>query len=265
MIHYCLHSGPVLSSTMTHNGEYCVSGGEDGTVRFWNLSCCTGDPYEAYDPAVVGPIMREHTDAVWHLRHHPTHPLMVSVGADGKVLLYNTEKLSVLTDLSSESLGIATCSDFFPSDMSKVTVSFERHAAVLDVETGKTIVQFKIPDNAEDFVYRVVNHPSLPVAITAHEDREVRFFDTNSGEMVSSMMAHLDAVSCLAVDPNGLYLLTGSHDSSVRFWSMHTKTCLQENTVHRKKLDESVYDVTFHPSKNHVASAGADGVAKVYT
>lgn len=31
-----------------------------------------------------------------------------------------------------------------------------------------------------------------------------------SGKMIHSMVAHLDAVTCLAVDPNGLYLLSGS-------------------------------------------------------
>jgi len=44
---------------------------------------------------------------------------------------------------------------------------------------------------------------------------------------------------------------------------MESKTCVQEITSHRKKLDESVFDVAFHPSKPYIASAGADGVAKV--
>ena len=54
------------------------------------------------------------------------------------------------------------------------------------------------------------------------------------------------------------------HDCSVRLWNVETKTCVQELTVHRKKFDESVNDVTFHPSKPLIASAGADAVAKVY-
>ena len=30
-------------------------------------------------------------------------------------------------------------------------------------------------------VNRVVSHPTLPVTITAHEDRHIRFFDNNTG------------------------------------------------------------------------------------
>jgi len=39
---------------------------------------------------------------------------------------------------------------------------------------------------------------------------------------------------------------------------------MQELTVHRKKFEESVNDVAFHPSKPLLASAGADAVAKIY-
>lgn len=66
----------------------------------------------------------------------------------------------------------------------------------------------------------VVSHPTLPLTVTAHEDRHIRFFDNTTGKMVHSMVAHLDAVTSLAVDPNGLYLLSGSkcpHASRVLF------------------------------------------------
>ncbi|OQV23930.1 Striatin [Hypsibius exemplaris] len=258
------HDGPVLSCTMNANGECCISGGADSTIRVWNLSCTTGDPYEAYDPAIAGPILREHTDAVWHLKHHPTQPYMVSCSADSRLIWWNTEKMAPLTKLSVSDWGAPTSADTFPGDVARVAASFPHHAAVFDVETGKPVVNFKIPDNAADTVYRIIIHPSLPIAVTAHEDREIRFFDTNTGELLSSMVAHLDAVSALSLDSTGLYLVSGSHDSSLRFWSMDTKTCVQETTIHRKKFDESVYCVAFHPSKNYVASGAADGVCKVY-
>lgn len=30
-------------------------------------------------------------------------------------------------------------------------------------------------------INKVVNHPTLPITITAHEDRHIRFFDNNTG------------------------------------------------------------------------------------
>jgi len=50
----------------------------------------------------------------------------------------------------------------------------------------------------------------------------------------------------------------------MRLWNLETKTCIQEITAHRKKFEESIHDVAFHPAKPFIASVGADGVAKVF-
>ena len=59
-------------------------------------------------------------------------------------------------------------------------------------------------------INKVLSHPTFPITITAQEDRHIKFFDNNSGKLIHSMVAHLDAVTSLAVDPNGLYLMSGS-------------------------------------------------------
>ena len=57
---------------------------------------------------------------------------------------------------------------------------------------------------------------------------------------------------------------TIGHDGSLRFWSMDSKMCIQEITAHRKRYDESIYNVACHLTKPYFASAGADGIAKVF-
>ena len=60
-----------------------------------------------------------------------------------------------------------------------------------------------------------------------------------------------------------LFISTG-HDCSIRLWNLDSKTCVQEITSHRKKFEESIHDVAFHPQKPYIASAGADALAKVF-
>lgn len=74
----------------------------------------------------------------------------------------------------------------------------------------------------------------------------------------------MQPISSLAIDPNGLYLLSGSHDGSLRLWNMEKRICLQEIPAHRKKFDSAVMSVAFHPSRPLIGSAGADGLAKVF-
>jgi len=104
--------------------------------------------------------------------------------------------------------------------------------------------------------------------MSGHEDRYIRFFDINSGECSFSMLAHLDAVSSLDIDPAGLVLCSGGHDGSVRLWDIasSSKACLQEFTGHRRKTDEGVASVRYHPIlPGLLATGGADSIVKVYT
>lgn len=61
-----------------------------------------------------------------------------------------------------------------------------------------------------------------------------------------------------------LWLRPPGHDCSIRLWNMESKTCIQEFTAHRKKFEESIHDVAFHPTKCYIGSAGADALAKVF-
>lgn len=63
---------------------------------------------------------------------------------------------------------------------------------------------------------------------------------------------------------NTLPVFTSGHDCSVRLWMLDNHTCVQEITAHRKKHDEAIHDVAFHPSQPLIASAGADSLAKIF-
>ena len=85
------------------------------------------------------------------------------------------------------------------------------------------------------------------------------------GQCTHSMGAHTEAVMCLSIDVAGFSLVSGGHDCSVRFWDiLGSKACVQEITNHREKAREGVLAVEFHPSLPIMASAGADGVVKLY-
>uniref|UniRef100_A0AAR2K479 Striatin N-terminal domain-containing protein n=1 Tax=Pygocentrus nattereri TaxID=42514 RepID=A0AAR2K479_PYGNA len=121
-----------------------------------------------------------------------------------------------------------------------------------------------LPPAGSELINRVVSHPTQPISITAHENRTIRFMDNKTGKVIHSMVAHLDAVTCLTTDPKGTYLISGSHDCSVRLWMLDNRTCVQEITAHRKKHDEAIHDVAFHSSQPFIASAGADALAKIF-
>ncbi|XP_076406813.1 striatin-3 isoform X2 [Peromyscus maniculatus bairdii] len=265
------HIGPVLSLAISSNGEQCFSGGIDATIQWWNMPSPNVDPYDTYESNVLAGTLVAHTDAVWGLAYSGIKNQLLSCSADGTVRLWTPqEKLPcICTYNGDKGHGIPTSVDFIGCDPAHMVTSFNTGSAVIyDLETSQSLVMLSSQVDSglqsSNHINRVVSHPTLPVTITAHEDRHIKFFDNKTGKMIHSMVAHLDAVTSLAVDPNGIYLMSGSHDCSIRLWNLDSKTCVQEITAHRKKLDESIYDVAFHPSKAYIASAGADALAKVF-
>ncbi|XP_071159599.1 striatin-3-like isoform X8 [Mytilus edulis] len=265
------HIGPVLCLAINATGEQCYSGGIDSTIKCWNIPNSNIDPYDSFDPSVLQETLVGHTDAVWGLSIHSSKTQLLSNSSDGTVKLWSPgAKSPLLNSFTADTDdGVPTSVDFVRCDPSQMVASYtSSNTYIYDLETAKQILcletKINIDTNNSNQINRIITHPTRPVTITAHEDRHIRFFDNNTGKLIHSMVAHLDAVTSLAIDPNGLYLLSGSHDCSIRLWNLDSNTCVQEITAHRKKFDESIFDVAFHPSKPYIASAGADALAKVF-
>uniref|UniRef100_A0A3Q3NM52 Striatin-like n=1 Tax=Labrus bergylta TaxID=56723 RepID=A0A3Q3NM52_9LABR len=255
------HRGAVLSVVMSTSGEQCFSGGVDGTIQCWNTPNPNIDPYDSYDASMLRGELCGHTDSVWGLVYSSAHQRLLSCSADGTVRLWdaNTTSPALAVFNEDKNLGVPSSVDLVCSDPAHLVTSFTNgQIGLFNMETRQLVLSLE--SNLEPGP----QPPDSPITITAQEDRHIKFFDNNSGKMIHSMVAHLDAVTSLAVDPNGLYLMSGSHDCSIRLWNLESKTCIQEFTAHRKKSEESIHDVAFHPSKCYIASAGADALAKVF-
>uniref|UniRef100_A0A672Y2N6 Striatin n=1 Tax=Sphaeramia orbicularis TaxID=375764 RepID=A0A672Y2N6_9TELE len=271
------HSGAALCVTMSSSGEQCFSGGVDGTIQSWNTPNPNIDPYDSYEPSVLRGALCGHTDSVWGLVYSSAHHRLLSCSADGTVRLWNAADTSPSLAVFNErgELGIPTSVDLVSSEPAHMVTSFTTgHIGLFNMETQQLVLKLESAGPpgphfpsclyAPCKINKVLSHPTLPITITAQEDRHIQFFDNNTGKLIHSMVAHLDSVTSLAVDPNGLYLMSGSHDCSIRLWNMESKTCIQEFTAHRKKFEESIHDVAFHPTKCYIGSAGADALAKVF-
>ncbi|KAG2467355.1 STRN protein, partial [Polypterus senegalus] len=234
------HRGSVLCVVMSTNGDQCFSGGIDGTIQSWNTPSPNVDPYDSYDSSILRGALLGHTDAVWGLVYSAAHQRLLSCSADGTVRLWNATEISSALTVFNENkeLGIPSSVDLVCSDPAHMVSSFNTgNTGIFNMETRQLVLNLEsnTDTGASCQINKVLSHPTLPITITALEDRHIKFFDNNTG-----------------------------HDCSIRLWNLENKTCIQEFTAHRKKFDESIHDVAFHPSKCYIASAGADALAKVF-
>ncbi|CAK9293495.1 unnamed protein product [Gordionus sp. m RMFG-2023] len=270
------HNGAVLSVTFNSNGEYFLSGGIDGKVICWKTPDPETDQFESQCDVFEKPYLsleKAHSDAVWMVKFHPKTNISITCSADGSLLLWDVfESGKIIKRLLpphiSNHIDSATSLDLLPSEnFNHVAVSYaSSYIVIFDIQSFIPVISFKPECDMSDTLYInfIACHPTFPVLISGHNDNYIRFFNIYTGKCIHKMIAHLDSVSCLSLDPYGLYLLTGSHDNSIRLWNYENKSCVQEITCHRKKFDEGVNSVAFHPSLSYMASAGADSIAKIF-
>jgi len=274
------HMGPVLSVDILD--DVCYTGGLDSTVRSWKVPPKNLELYSKYDPSIKQHTFEGHTDAVWCVKAHPLkdqYHLLASASSDGTVKLWDTESYDLKSTLDynglvSESKEVEanpTYMDWLQTDYSKIIVSYQNSIVKLfDLETGSEFMKLPSAETYDNTpgtqINQVISHPTMPLIITAHEDRYIRFFDIKSGECINSMTAHLDGVTSLSIHPSGISFASGGHDSSIRIWDISSKNCIQEMSSHRKKFDEGVWCVKYHPTLSTIlASCGGDSTCKIYS
>lgn len=279
---------PSIDSKYQQYLEYgmVLSGGSDCDLHLWSVP---GPEDQLYGKCKYKTValarFSAHQDAIWSMKLHDIRPLLATASADGYVKLWNLNNLTddhfskgkiAAGDVVCRSLSfngemaykdgdpIPTSIDFVHSESNLLVAAFNNsQAKVFDVETGKCVRKLEGADQTYNMtpatqINQVIVHKTANTIVTAHEDRFIRFFDCRTGGHVHGMVAHLDSVSCIDISPNGMVLASGGHDGSVRFWDIASKTCLQEFTFHRKKFEESVNSVLFHPRLSPASSSPAD-------
>ncbi|KAL0479759.1 hypothetical protein AKO1_007552 [Acrasis kona] len=275
------HTGPVF--TVKCAGEFCVSAGADTTVRIWDTPQPDNNPYAAHGHATPfsRAVLSGHTDAIWSLS--TSKDSILSASADGSIRMWNYAKImqeseqveemkrgttkvntsSMVVYENASDQGVPTSVVHVEGPNKFVVARTDASLSLYDAES-KNIIWSANSSSGPDLIYQCVSHPTLPMIVSAHDSGAIRFWDIRSSQCAFEMVGHKDAVSCLAFDPSGLYFMSGGHDSSLRVWDVQTKHCVQEIPTHRKKYDESIHSIAYHPTKTMVASAGADSIIKLF-
>ena len=72
-------SGEINALAITHEGEHCVSGGEDKKVKIWD-----------YDEGICGWEGIGHSGGITKVAMSPDQSFIVSVGSEGAIFMWHT-------------------------------------------------------------------------------------------------------------------------------------------------------------------------------
>ncbi|XP_075243514.1 coatomer subunit alpha-like isoform X2 [Convolutriloba macropyga] len=271
------HDGPVRGINFHMQQPLFVSGGDDYKIKVWN-----------YKQKRCLFTLLGHLDYIRTTFFHHEYPWILSCSDDQTIRIWNWQSRSCVSVLTGHNHYVM-CANFHPTEDLVVSASLDQTVRVWDIaglrkknvspgasaavdphrSGAGTVDLFGTADAVVKHVLeghdRGVNwvsfHPTLPLIISAADDRMVKIWRMNESKAweVDTCRGHYNNVCCALFHPMLETIITCSEDKSIRIWDMNKRTCLQ---TFRRDHDR-FWVVTAHPTLNLFA-AGHDGGLVVF-
>ena len=199
------HTGPVRTVAVSRDIARAVSGGDDGTVRVWDLA--TG----RQDAALTG-----HTDWVRAVAVSRDGARAVSGGDDGTVRVWDLgagREEAALTGHDGEVFAVAIT----PGGTLAVSGGSDRTVRVWDLATGS---ERAVLAGHTRPVWSVAITPDGALAASGGGDGTVRVWDLATGTEQAALTGHDGEVFAVAITPDGTRAVSGGADGTVRVWDV---------------------------------------------
>ena len=285
-----------------------ASGSADGTIKIWAVSAppqlvspqtgsrrgvggsrrhsvTSGSNYPSSPQPSIATSTRFHYTLIHTIERatHPSPTCITPLSLSGETFVVSFSDASIMvydTRTGEELIGMASGETYDGTSATGITSVVTTSQSM---EGGQS--QESGRGNDEESVHGPTGSNSgggvEGVIISGHEDKFIRFFDANSGELflslqttcmtnnsigqcTYSMLAHPAAISSLSISKDGREAVSAGHDASIRFWSLDKRICTQEITSHRVLRGEGVCSVVWSQDGRLVVSAGGDGIVKVF-
>jgi WD40 repeat protein len=248
------HTGPVLSIDGSSDGVV-ASGGQDGTVRLWNVA----------RGREIGDPMTGHVGAVRAVAFSPDGQTIASGGDDKFVRLWARASRKPIVSpirLNDAAIGIA----FSPDGTLLAVASKKGQVYIIDRQAPSQPHVLHTGEDAD--LTAVAFSPDGRTLAAASQDGQVFLWpasdvESNPAPLPSSLAGSITgdkgAILAVAFDPSGHKIATGGGDNVVRMWDRDTSTQLWEHRV-----PAAVTDVAFSPDGRTLATTDGDGVLRLW-
>jgi len=249
------HKGAVSALAITPDGQTLITGGDDATVRLWNLS--DGAPARTIEG---------HSAPVLALAVSPDGHSLLSGSADKLARLFDLAKGTQRTVLTGH-LAPVRAVGFAPKGDQVVTAGEEGGLKVWDSTSGQGVIAFghSAPANAAIQALQKVAFTAEGALISASADKTLKTWTFEGGwSEMKPLAPHVFRVLAIDFSPDGKLLATGGGDPSrsgeVKIWNVETGELVRTlDSLH----SDTVFTVRFSPDGSKLATGAADKFLKV--
>ncbi|OBA24293.1 Coatomer, alpha subunit [Metschnikowia bicuspidata var. bicuspidata NRRL YB-4993] len=271
------HEGPVRSVSFHPTQPLFVSGSDDYTIKVWSLTArkCLFT-------------LSGHLDYLRGVSFHHELPWVLSCSDDQTIRIWNWQNRQEIACLTGHNHYV-TLAQFHPCDDLIVSASLDQTVRVWDIfglrkkhlapaaaahpfedqMLRKPVPQQDIFGNVNAVVKFVLEghdkgvnsaafHPSLPLIVSAGDDRLVKMWrmnDTKAWE-VDTCRGHTGNVLSAVFHPHQDLILSVSDDKTIRVWDLNKRTAVKQF----RRENDRFWLVASHPTINLFATCHDSGI-----
>jgi striatin 1/3/4 len=298
------HTGPLLSVTgpsenqkAASNSNLLFTAGDEGCIRVWNVPSVSevnvyGDTKDGANCCIGNWSDEDSREAIWDLKYHPFRDLLLSISANGSVLVWNCSGL--YPKVKNQGKVVNRKAYASSDDADQIPTS----CAWLETQQNQFVVGYSDSslaffDQVEDVlcnavsldpqgkqqaqINTLVSHTQTSLVFSGHEDGSIKLFDFQTSKLTTDIAsAHKDALSSLSLNASGMQLVSACQSGVIKVWDLRklgssissdasatTPLCTLESG-HQSKYNECILGLAVHPTMPFLVSSGADSLVKVY-
>lgn len=241
------HDRDIWSLQVHPDGKSLVTGSADKSAKFWE--------FRVVQEEVLGTTRKQpkltlhHTrtlkvsDDILSVRFSPDARLLAVSTLDNTVKVFFVDSLKLFLTLYGHKLPVL-CMDISYDSKLIVTSSADKNVRIWGLDFGDCHRAFFAH---QDSILSVAFIPNNDDGnghhfFSASKDKMIKYFDGDKFEQIQKLQGHHGEIWALSVAHSGQFLITASHDKSIRVWTQTDEQIFLEEE--REKELEELYENT---------------------
>jgi U3 small nucleolar RNA-associated protein 12 len=266
------HEGAIWALQVHPDGRSVLSGSADKSAKFWNFEVIQkeipGTKRTTPRLKLIHTRTLKVSDDILSVRFSPDSRLLAVALLDSTVKVFFVDSLKLFLNLYGHKLPVLNMDISYDSKLI-VTCSADKNIRLWGLDFGDC---HKALFGHQDSILQVVFVPHNQDGNGHHffsssKDRMIKYWDGDKFEQVQRLDGHHDEIWALAVSRGGNFLVSASHDKSIRVWDQTDDQIFleEEKDKELEELYESTLTASLEQVEDKDEEVGAPGKQTVET
>ncbi|HEY9808561.1 MAG TPA: serine/threonine-protein kinase [Halomicronema sp.] len=238
------HNSWIRALTISSNGKLMASGGDDRTIRLWDIE----------KRFRMRSVANTHSDAVTALAITPKGDTLVSGSRDKTIRLWRLPSVNRFLTISAHN-GPVNALVITPNGKILASASDDRTVKLWNLDTGKSLRTLKGHKGA---VLSLAISPNGKILASGSADGTIRLWDMATGKLRNVLEGHSSPIVSLAMTPDGKIL--ASAGDNIKLWNLATAKLAHTLVA----PDEAVSTIAISPDGQTLLAGSRDRTVKVW-